>query len=132
VCQQIKDMLRQEIIQPSKSPWGTPAILVRRKDLHGKPQPPRFVVDYRALNSVTKSDGIPLPQVIDILDWLGGGKAFAKLDLAKGYGLVPVGEEDREKNNCSHSLWIIRVHLHAHWSQDGRSYLPKAYASHIF
>ena len=94
---QINDMLKQDIIRPSKSPWGAPAILVRRKDLHGKPQPPRFVVDYRALNSVTKSDGFPLPQVIDILDWLGGGKSFAKLDLANGYWQVPVREEDREK-----------------------------------
>ncbi|KAL9984580.1 hypothetical protein ACROYT_G006890 [Oculina patagonica] len=46
---------------------------------------------------LTKSDGFPLPQVIDILDWLGGGKAFAKLDLANGYWQVPVREEDREK-----------------------------------
>ena len=74
VRNQINDMLRQDIIRPSKSPWGAPAILVRCKDLHGKPQPPRFVVDYRSLNAVTKSDGFPLPQVIDILDWFGGGK----------------------------------------------------------
>ena len=94
---QINDMLRQQIIQPSKSPRGAPAILVRRKDVQGKPQPPRFVVDYRALNSVTKSDGFPLPQVINILDWLGGGKSFAKLNLANGYWQVPMREEDREK-----------------------------------
>ena len=86
-------MLRQDIIQPSKSPWGAPTILVRRKDLHCIPQPSRFVVDYRALNSVNKSDGFRLPQVIDILDWPGGGKAFAKLDLANGYWQVPVREE---------------------------------------
>ncbi len=95
VRHQINDMLRQYIIRPSKSPWGAPAILVGLKDLHGKPQPPRFVVDYRALNSVTKRDGFP--QVIDILDWLGGGKALAKLDLANGYWQVPVREADREK-----------------------------------
>ena len=99
VLHQINDMLRQDIIQPSKSPWGAPTILIRRKDLHGKPQPPRFVVDYRALNSVNKSDGFPLPQVIDILDWLGGGKAFAKLDLDNGYWQVPVREE--HINLCS-------------------------------
>ena len=29
-------------------------------------------------------------------------------------------------------MWLIRVHLHALWSQDSRSYLPKAHASHIF
>ena len=55
------------------------------------------MVDYRALNSVTKSDGFPLPQVMDILNRLVGGKSFAKLDLANGYWQVPVREEDREK-----------------------------------
>ena len=85
VRDQITAMLKQDIIQPSKSPWCPPAVLVRRKDLHGKPQPPRFVVDFRTLNSVTKSDGFPLPRVIDILDWLGGGKSFVKLHLTNGY-----------------------------------------------
>ena len=93
---QINDMLRQDKIRPSKTPWGATAILVRRKDLHGKPHSPRFEVDYRLLNSA-KNDGFPLPQVIDILDWLGGGKSFAKLDLANGYWQVPVREEDSEK-----------------------------------
>ena len=70
---------------------------MRFKDLQSQPQPPRFVVDYRALNSVTKSDGCPLPQVIDILDWLGEGKSFPKLDLPDGYWQVPLKEKDREK-----------------------------------
>jgi len=97
VRNQINVMLQQDIIRPSKFPWGAPAILGRRKDLHGKPQHPRFAVDYRLLNSVTKNDGFPLPQVIHILDWLDGGKSFAKLDLANGYWQVPVREADREK-----------------------------------
>lgn len=97
IRQQIDEMLRQNILQPSKSPWGAPAILVKKKDNHGKPQPPRFVVDYRALNAVTTSDGFPVPQVIDILDWLGGGKVFAKLDMASGYWQIPVAKQDREK-----------------------------------
>ena len=90
-------MLRRDIIPPSNSPWGAPVKLVRRKDLHGRLQPPTFVVDYRALNSVTKSEDFPLLQVIDILARLGGCKSFAKLDLANGYWQVPVREEDREK-----------------------------------
>jgi len=52
---------------------------------------------HSAPTTTTVYRGFPLPQVIDILDWLGGGKAFAKLDLAKSYGLVPVREEDRGK-----------------------------------
>ena len=65
------------------------------------------MVDYLALDSVTKGDGFPLPQVIDILDWLGVGKLFAKLDLANGHWQVPFREEDRGKNSRSHPLWIV-------------------------
>ena len=66
-AQSINAMQKQDIIRPSKSLLGAPAILGRRKDLQSQPQSPRFVVDYRALDSVTKGDGFPLPQVIDIL-----------------------------------------------------------------
>ena len=70
------------------------------------------MVDYRALNSVTKSDGFSLPQVIDILDWLGGGKAYAKLDFANGYSQVPVQEEDREKTAVVTHSGLFLFHLH--------------------
>ena len=83
-----------KIIQPSHSPYGSPCILVRKPLEKGKPQPPRFVVDYRYLNSITQGDGYPIPSVSNILDALSGGKLFAKLDLASGYWQVPV--------NCKH------------------------------
>ena len=51
------------------------------------------MVDYGALNQVTKGDGYPIPSVSNILDTLGGGKIFAKLDLASGYWQVPVNPQ---------------------------------------
>ena len=56
----------------------------------GKPQPPRFVVDYRGLNSVTSGDGYPIPSVSNILDSISTGKIFSKLDLASGYWQIQV------------------------------------------
>ena len=58
---------------------------------------PRFVIDYRGLNAVTKGDGYPIPNVSSILDMLNGGKLFAKLDLASGYWQVPVNPQHKEK-----------------------------------
>ena len=57
---QVSDMLRQGVIQPSSSPWASPIVLVKKKD--GKY---RFCIDYRKLNSVTKKDAHPLPRVDD-------------------------------------------------------------------
>ena len=93
IKQELERMLKLNIIQPSTSSWGAPCILVRKPLEKGKPQPPRFVVDYRALNQVTKGDGYPIPSVSNILDTLGGGKIFAKLDLASGYWQVPVNPQ---------------------------------------
>lgn len=53
---QIRDMLEQNVIQPSTSPWSSPIVLVRKKD--GQL---RFCVDYRKLNQITQNDAHPLP-----------------------------------------------------------------------
>ncbi|KAL9964122.1 hypothetical protein ACROYT_G027706 [Oculina patagonica] len=60
---EIERMLKLKIIQPSHSEWGSPCILVRKPPEMGKLQPPRFVVDYRRLNSVTQGDGYPIPSI---------------------------------------------------------------------
>ena len=54
------------VIQPSKSSWASPIVLMRKHD-----GSVRFCVDYRALNSVTKPDVFPLPRIDDLLDKLG-------------------------------------------------------------
>ncbi|MEL7426754.1 MAG: RNase H-like domain-containing protein [Bacteroidota bacterium] len=89
---QVQEMLKQGVIQPSSSPWASPIVLVKKKD--GKY---RFCIDYRKLNSVTKKDAHPLPRVDDLLDALQGSCMFSTLDLRSGYWQVSVAPEDREK-----------------------------------
>jgi hypothetical protein len=45
---QLQDLLNKGFIRPSSSPWGCPAIFVKKKD-----QTLRLCVDYRPLNEVT-------------------------------------------------------------------------------
>ena len=65
---ELQRMLKMKIIQPSKSEWGAPCILVRKPLKNGMQQPPRFVVDYKCLNSVTRRDGYPIPSIASVLD----------------------------------------------------------------
>ena len=51
----LADMENRGIIQPSKSPWASPVVLVRKKD-----NTLRFCVDYRKVNELTKKRCIPI------------------------------------------------------------------------
>ncbi|CDS36977.2 RNA directed DNA polymerase reverse transcriptase [Echinococcus multilocularis] len=88
----VEEMLRDEVIKPSKSPWASPVALVKKND-----GSLRLCIDYRKLNAVTKTDAFPLPHINDSLDSLHGSQWFSTLDLKSGYWQVEVAEADREK-----------------------------------
>ena len=92
VARQLEAMQESGVIQPSKSPWSSPVVMVRKRDgTH------RFCVDYRKLNAVTKPDTFPLPRIDDLLDQLGQAKYFSSIDLASGYWQIRMSEESKEK-----------------------------------
>lgn len=88
---ELKKMLDSGIVEPSKSAWSSPILLVPKKD-----NTYRFCVDYRALNAVTKKDAYPLPYVSAILDRLRGAKYLSSLDIKSAYHQVGVKESSRE------------------------------------
>ena len=104
--QLLTEMLKNDIIQPSNSPWSSPIILVCKRD-----GSTRFCIDYRKVNSVTRKDAYPLPRVDDILDTLGGSKWFSTLDLKSGYWQVKVDSSSREKTafTTSEGLYEFKV-----------------------
>ena len=90
--QQVKEMLRDEVIRPSTSPWASPVVMVKKRD-----GTMRFCVDFRKMNDATIKDAHPLPRIDDTLESLHGAQYFTTLDLKSGYWQVPIREEDKEK-----------------------------------
>jgi transposase InsO family protein/predicted aspartyl protease len=90
--QEIQRMLETGVIEPSKSPWAAPIVLVRKKD-----GSVRFCIDYRRLNDITRKDSYPLPRIDDSLDALRGSTWFSTMDLASGYWQVEMDPADAEK-----------------------------------
>ncbi|CAC5365512.1 unnamed protein product [Mytilus coruscus] len=78
----IDDMLKQDIIEPSTSPWAAPCLLVAKKNNSKY----RFVVDYRKIKSITEQDAHLLLTTDDALESLGATQPsyFSCLDLRSG------------------------------------------------
>ena len=72
--------LEAGVIRNSHSSWSAPIIVVPKGD-GGK----HLVIDYGALNKVTRKFVWPMPKVEDIFSQRNGAKYFSTLDLRAGY-----------------------------------------------
>jgi hypothetical protein len=93
---QLQDLLDKGFIRSSASPWGCPALFVKKKD-----NSLRLCVDYRPLNVVTIKNKYPLPRIDILFDQLAGAKVFSKIDLRSGYHQIKIRPSDIPKTAFS-------------------------------
>lgn len=88
----VNELLENDIVRHSTSPYASPVVLVRKKTGDY-----RLCIDYRALNKKIVRERYPMPLIDDQLDALAGNMYFTTLDLASGYYQIVIREEDKQK-----------------------------------
>ena len=88
---QIQEWIDEGIVQPSLSEYGSPIVLVRKKD-----GTIRVCIDFRKMNQIILKDRYPLPLIEDQLDLLQSAKYYSTLDLRNGFLHVSVDELSRK------------------------------------
>lgn len=91
IDKELNKMLKLGVIEPSKSPWSNPILLVKKKD-----KSYRFCVDFRKLNQVSEKDAYPIPFVSAILDRLRDAQFITSLDVKSAYWQIPVEEGSKQ------------------------------------
>jgi len=101
INKQVSQLLSNDIIRASTSPYNSPVWVVPKKaDSYGNKRW-RMVIDYRNLNEKTIGDAYPLPNISDILDQLGAAKYFSVLDLASGFHQISMDPAHAHKTAFS-------------------------------
>jgi hypothetical protein len=93
---QLQNLLDKGFIRLSASPWGCPALFVKKND-----NSLRLCVDYHPLNTVTIKNKYPLPCIDILFDQLAGAWVFSKIDLRSGYHQIKIRLSDIPKTAFS-------------------------------
>ena len=99
VQQQIQNLLKYDIIEPSQSPWSFPLVTVEKKD--------RILclcIDFRRLNLLVESFSFSLANFDTVLGNLSQARVFSTLDLNQAYLHLAVDDDSR------HLLSFITEH----------------------
>ena len=87
----LHDMLDTGAICPNQSPWCNVVVLVRKKD-----GTLRFCMDFCRLNTYTKKDFYPLPQIQKALESMTGATYFSMMDFKSGFWLVKMALKSQQ------------------------------------
>src|SRR6266540_3282812 len=92
IKQELKDLLKRDIIRESTSPYLAPIVIVDKK-MGDR----RMCIDYRDLNTKTKKNSYLIPRQTEIFTSFQKAQWFTSLDIASEYWQVSMNKKNKEK-----------------------------------
>lgn len=89
---QIKELLKRNLIEESYSPFAAPVTLAYKRDENRKA---RLCIDFRDLNKIIVPQSQPFPLIEDLVIKTRNCKYFTKLDINSAFWSIPLRIEDR-------------------------------------
>lgn len=96
IMRKTKQLLEQNVIENSISPFNSPTFLVPKKDSRGMNTETRQVFDYRKLNEKTIMQKYPIPLIQELVDRFANAQFMSKLDIERAYHQIPMRTEHKE------------------------------------
>ena len=87
----IEEMLKDEVIEPSNSPYLNPLCIVGKKD-----GSLRLTIDGRSLNARTAPNHFRTENVDQLLTKFSGARYFSTIDLSQSYWQIPLDPDSRD------------------------------------
>ena len=122
VKDEIEKLLTAKVIWGGWSSWSAPIIVIPKED-GGK----CLVIDYSALNKVTRKFTWPMPKVEDIFSQLNGAKYFSTLGLWAGYHISLWMKHPYERLPSPHPLESTNISKYLLDSHKHISRLPRTH-----
>ena len=114
---EVQYMLKNDIIEGSKSNSSSPCILVPKHDGRF-----RFCTDLRKVNDKTKSDSFSIPRIGGCIDQISNAKFVSTFDMLKSTGTFN-SASSRNFRVCN-TKRFISVQGHAVWNEKCSSNIP--------
>jgi YD repeat-containing protein len=98
IDKEVAKMIKQGVLVPSRSPYASNLLLVRKPDeSEASGMKDRVCASFVRLNKHTTKDSYPLPNIQSIFDSIGKSKWFSTMDLLSGFWQVMIKPEHRHK-----------------------------------
>ena len=117
---EIGTMLKNKILEAGFGEWANNIVMVKKAD-----GTPRFCIDFRRLNDISRRDAFALSRIDEVLDTVGKHKVYSVMDAASAFWAVRLHPDDMDKTAFS-----SRKHLGPATVHRGAIWIEKCY-SHI-